>query len=323
MTGAQTDALLAGPRGRRLLHDLDERLRLAGQQVSPAALDPLDVVDALADSVAWARYWQEPDEVDQRLALPGAVEQLRALAPVVLASPVAAWWTDPIDLAAQVQVQRVDDPEVSATPAAELLGPAADALGRWRAGAVREEEQAARERPVDVHARHSGRWWSTPAMAGVLSTVPVVRGVPVLLEEDSFGQQHAWVRSTAVDPTARVLEIGGPDDWARLVADHPLPVTSSRRHDWWRATGWDGAWALPDWPSVAQQWDGVHVSVLGYVSTAGVAVEVGGGVRTLLAGWDPGRTWWLTDVVTGLGDPVLWSSYSLDDPLSWHPAGDP
>jgi hypothetical protein len=89
-----------------------------------------------------------------------------------------------------------------------------------------------------------------------------------------------------------------PVDWGWLAATHPRDVTASRWHDWSGWTGREGRWILPDWRSVAAQWDGVHVSVAGYLSTAGMAVESGGGSATLLAGWDADQTLWLRDVFT-------------------------
>ena len=63
-------------------------------------------------------------------------------------------------------------------------------------------------------------------------------------------------------------------------------------------------------PSTAD-FDGVYLSVDGYLSTAGRALPVhvrslGDQVATVLGGWDPDATWWLTDVATGLGTPVDW-----------------
>lgn len=315
--------LLEGPRGRRVLDGLRPGATRRGLPLgSPLAPDLLgDALVALQDSVDAARYWQEPDDRDEELARPGQAELLRAVAVEVLAAPELAWWGSLVDLQAQVHVQRVDDPDVLPRPLVEVLRPAGPALEGWRLDVARQEAEAARERPVDVTARWSGQWWSTPALSGLLRTTPQQVGVPpVPPEEDSLGQQHAWVRAVEVALGSRVYEVAGPQDWTDLVRAHPLPVTSSRRHDWWRATGWDGAWALPDWAAVAQEWDAVHVSVLGYLSTDGRALEVGGGVRTVLAGWDPGATWWLADVVAGLGDPVLWSTTDLDDPLAWRPA---
>ncbi len=72
-------------------------------------------------------------------------------------------------------------------------------------------------------------------------------------------------------------------------------------------------------PSAAD-FDGVYLSVDGYLSTAGRALPVhvrslGDQVATVLGGWDPDATWWLTDVATGLGAPVDWR---LDrDSLRW------
>lgn len=72
---------------------------------------------------------------------------------------------------------------------------------------------------------------------------------------------------------------------------------------WRETTGRDGRWWLPDWPAVAEDFDAVHVTVVGYLATAGWAVPTADGA-TVLAGWGPGRTCWLrpdrlayTDVV--------------------------
>ena len=53
---------------------------------------------------------------------------------------------------------------------------------------------------------------------------------------------------------------------------------------------------VPDWPEVAQEYDAVHLTVSGYLTTAGRAVPVSDGVASVLAGWGPDETWWLTDV---------------------------
>ncbi len=142
-----------------------------------------------------------------------------------------------------------------------------------------------------------------------------------MLLEDPFGARTATVRAVRADRTARVYEVTGPDAWLALASDHPLEVTASRRHDWYRSTGWDGRWVVPDWPSVARDWDAVHVPVTGYLATAGRALPVddGPGARTVLTGWDPGTTWWLADVVE-LGPPVVWLA-GEDRPLAWSPSG--
>jgi hypothetical protein len=45
--------------------------------------------------------------------------------------------------------------------------------------------------------------------------------------------------------------ISCPADWAELVGRYPIDVSRSRRHDWWRATGWAGRWLVPDFAAVA------------------------------------------------------------------------
>ncbi len=166
----------------------------------------------------------------------------------------------------------------------------------------------------------SGAWWFTPALTGRLVTTRTlpeggtdgpVAPVGLSLVEDEMGWVKARSRPVRLAAAARVFEVTGPADWAALVERYPLEVTASRRHDWWRVTGWDQGWAIPDWAAVAADVDGVHLSVDGYLSTAGRALPVrapsiGGQVATVLGGWEPDAIWWLTDVATGLGTPVDW-----------------
>jgi hypothetical protein len=60
----------------------------------------------------------------------------------------------------------------------------------------------------------------------------------------------------------------------------------------------------------------VHVSAAGYLATAGIAIPAGDGARTMLAGWDPGATRWLTDALSFTSLPEEWRK---DDqaPLGW------
>jgi hypothetical protein len=72
---------------------------------------------------------------------------------------------------------------------------------------------------------------------------------------------------------------------------------------------------IPDWPAVAEEYDAVHVSVWGWLTTAGRPVAVDG-AASLLAGWSPDATFWLTDCLELVGDPV---DYVRRD-QSWQPA---
>lgn len=219
-----------------------------------------------------------------------------------------------------------------------MLHGAADGLQAWGARTEADEQRSARERPADPSARWSGSWWSTPVLSGAVTTgralpgdpvrqgvirLPVDTPVGLSLVEDSMGWETARAWPLRPAPDARALEVAGPADWVLLVERYPLEVTASRRHDWYRTTGRDGAWVIPDWFAVAADHDGVHLTVAGYLSTAGRALPVdvpglGRPAQTVLAGWDPDITWWLADVLASGGQPIDWIR-KLDDPALWLP----
>lgn len=324
---------LGGPRGRRFCAEL-VRERVGGPSAAvdvsawSTVRDPVALLPALADAVGWARYWQEPDEVDTALLDGGLAGWLRPVAGAVLGSLAAAWWTAPLAREEQWQLRRWPDGPAPA-PAPVSAG---ELVRGWRERVVAEEERAGRERPADPAAMVSGEWWSTPlswqppAPAQLVSTTPALPGTDglpagLVLVEDPPGADTVEARPVRVEPAARVYEVTGPSAWADLAATYPLDVTSSRRHDWFRATGLRGPWTIPDWAAVARDWDGVHLSVEGYLSTAGRPLRLpgAGGACTLLAGWDPGATWWLADV-TRTGPPVLWTGQG-GHPLGWRRRG--
>ncbi|MFC8191068.1 hypothetical protein ACFUMH_05325 [Cellulomonas sp. NPDC057328] len=369
------DALLAGPRGRRLClavawatADLDpgqdvQPLRTAlfhaaydldpgagtsrvimstGGPVDPADLphpspaevarlldavvladlDDRTLLRAVAHAVDEARYWQEPDGEDVLAATPPVRAALRRVAEHVAAAPAAAWWSAPLARDDQWAVD-FPSPTPTPTPAPPVVGDVRTRLARWRAGEVADEERARADRPTDVRARYGGSWWSVPAFTRLVTTTRGLgtRGPAGLWwVEDGFGWTDAQVRPVPVPADARVLEVDGPDAWADLCRRYPFEVTAGRRHDWYRVTGRDGRWCLPDWSRVAQDVDAVHVTVAGYLATAGRAVPVQGDVATVLAGWDPDRTYWLTDVADD-GPPRQWEQDRDDvgEPV-WRPA---
>ncbi|HEX9526064.1 MAG TPA: hypothetical protein VF951_01090, partial [Streptosporangiaceae bacterium] len=183
-----------------------------------------------------------------------------------------------------------------------------------------DDERSAHDRPEDPAASYSGQWWSSPAHSRLPVTtrgLPSLGAVGLALVEDFL----RWAPSACYWPVApedgaRVYEICGPSPWAELVHRYPLDVSNSRRHNWWRATGWAGRWLIPDYAAVAADWDAVHVSVAGYLTTAGIAIPASGGARTMLAGWDPDATSWLNDILSFTSPPQDWRK---DDqaPFGW------
>jgi len=334
MTAA--DALLAGPRGRRMLLEYamacaqltgtDDSLeasstlwRAAGAyddsgtvilfgrrgDAAPAAPDaasPADAAaaldsialgapapamlrDALAASVDAAMYWQAPDGSDRLCATAEVRASLRRVAEAVAGSSGAQWWFLGV---------AEDDQWAVPWEGAGLAPPdAAAELRAWRESTLADEESAAIERPADAAAAWSGRWWSTPPSSLVRTTRSLGADGPAGLwfVEDSFGETAAEATPVEVFP-ARVIEIDGPDAWAQLCRRHPLDVTASRRHDWFRVTDRDGRWVMPDWEAVAAETDAVHLTVAGHLSTATRLIEVDGERSSVLAGWNPDETFW-------------------------------
>ncbi len=86
-------------------------------------------------------------------------------------------------------------------------------------------------------------------------------------------------------------------------------MTASKRTDWYHTTGRDGRWFIPDWSEVVTEYDAVHFSVHGYLSTPGIAIPLGDNdCATVLAGWNPDATRWLDLAAIAVdGDPVEWS----------------
>jgi hypothetical protein len=280
--------------------------------------EPVSFLSALADAVTWAMYWQEPDDRDRRLADPRVAEQLWPVAEAVSRAPAARWWSTPMDRATQHEVV-FDDPDGRSFPDPPADG--RDALLAWRADTLEDGRRAA-ERPDDPRAPYSGFWWSTPALSGLRrSTRSLGSTGPAGLHlvEDAFGWSSARCWSLQLRPSASIFEIGGADDWSELVRRYPLAVTKSRRHDWWRATGRDLEWAIPDFHAVAVDYDALHLSVAGYLSAAGRA-SAAGEAHTVLAGWNPDETWWLTDIPQRVDPGVRWVVTGDAEPFAWTPS---
>lgn len=280
--------------------------------LSTVRLPPLDdasVLEALWSSVDTARYWQEPDGQDILASLPVICDALLPIAEHLMASPHIRWFSDPRGVEQWVIDWRAaDDP----APLARNPG---SVLAEWGTSTRAEEEAAAHDRPRDPHANWSGTWWSVP----VFGLVHTVGRIPEALDlvEDSSGWEEATV--IPVHGTGRVLEIGTAEDWVSLCREFPLEVTASRRHDWFRVSGRDVRWVIPDWERVAGRWDAVHLSVLGYLSTATRALEIDATTATMIAGWNPNTTIWLTDRVREWEGPrQTWRRSSGNDP--WFPA---
>jgi hypothetical protein len=286
--------------------------------LSGIPFDSSALLAGLLAAVDFASYWTEPDAEDQGFAVESAREALRPVAEAVAVAvarlPDVRWWTETVDGSRQRYTQFPDEqplPEALLTGAAELVRV-------WLAD-TRDDERSAHDRPEDPAASFSGRWWSSPAHSGLPVTTRgllSLGAVGLTLAEGGPGGRPARCWPVAPQDGARVYEICGPGQLAELVDRYPLDVSKSRRHDWWRTTGWLGRWLIPDYAAVAADWDAIHVSVAGYLTTAGIAIPAGGGARTMLAGWDPDATWWLNDVLSFTSPPEDWREDN-QAPFGW------
>lgn len=346
--GRRAELLLAGPRGRAVclciagvspLTYLTQRGGDDGffanedrydQAVVSGVVEALEAVPAdglritnktvtaaVAETAGCAAYWQEPDADDVLLADPQVIQGLRPIASVLAASEATSWWGDPLRLDDQFFVSWLfQAKQTRADP--PLLTGAAERRFRWRVHAKQEELEAARERPSDLEARYTGSWWSTPVFSGLVSTTPrLANGTPAQLVfiEDEEGMTQARVARLQPAPDVRIYEITDPPDLVELVSRYPLHTDHARRHDWYRTTGCRGPWLIPDWDTIGSSYDAVHLTVLGYLATAGRAIPVGSHY-TMLAGWDPSKTWWLNDVLTQAEEPTTWKQHSS---TRWEP----
>lgn len=137
----------------------------------------------------------------------------------------------------------------------------------------------------------------------------------VWLVEDDMGWERAVTHRVAAPAGARVYEIDGPDAWAALCRTYPLEVTEQKRHDWYSTTGRDGRWVVPDWSAVAVDHDAVHLTAAAYLTSAGTAVPVDDGVASVIAGWNPDETYWLSDDARPEADGAVW----VRDDEDWVP----
>ncbi len=269
-----------------------------------------DLLYALGSMVNTARYWQEPDGEDVLAASAPMRRALHRIAGHLLDSPLTQWWTAPMDPSGQWTVDFVDDPPLppSADSSTEPKT-AAFALEQWRESVVEEERRARVERPGDPTANFSGTWWSRPPGELTKSTSELPGQGPwgLQLVEDAFSWEEAEVAKLPVPTAARILELDSPNVWAQLCHDYPLEVTASKRHDWYRVTGHDREWVMPDFSLLKDKYDGVHLTMGGYLTTAGVLIPVDEQRASVLAGWDPDATYWLQDMgvasEAGMGVP--------------------
>ncbi|WP_144018590.1 hypothetical protein [Demequina sp. NBRC 110051] len=282
--------------------------------LDPLALTSADVWKALVETVDDAAYWQPPRGEDVLAARPELDGALSRLATAVAEQDLLP----PPDGEAYAVVHLRDGEPNTPWPTPSA---APDLLQGWTAQMLEGERAASRDRPRDARAPYSGTWWSTPPHGLVVST-PHSKAVGpwgLSLVEDGLGETEALTAPVVARPAARVYTIESAQDWASLCRMAPLEVTASKRHDWYRTTGRDDVrWVIPDWPTIAVEWDAVHLTLAGYLDLAGRLIDVYEGVASVIAGWNPGATYWFRGAHIERSATISWVRAESDKP--WHQA---
>jgi hypothetical protein len=91
---------------------------------------------------------------------------------------------------------------------------------------------------------------------------------------------------------------------------------------WEQTTGEQATWLIPSFLDLSADYDGVHLSTRGYLESAGRALRIDEVWATVLAGWAPDQTYWLTDCLAPTGEPRQWTTVEQGGPLDWIPAAD-
>lgn len=219
-----------------------------------------DTLGIHVDDVAFGsgRFWRQIDDV---LVL--AASFLEPIEESIRGRASTLWWQYNADLHGQVALDltyaRSFDPAVSLDESASL-------------------------------ADGDATWWLTPTRLPVtISDRAVIEG-RLWLRDDFAHEPLVSVASINYD-SARVFEVHSPEDWVRLVELYPRGSSRLLTYDW--AVGDPESLVVPEWPSIARDWDAVHVSVGGYLSSAYTTLPLADGRWTVLAGWHPDATVWL------------------------------
>ncbi|MDQ6879820.1 MAG: hypothetical protein M3082_19400 [Candidatus Dormibacteraeota bacterium] len=120
--------------------------------------------------------------------------------------------------------------------------------------------------------------------------IPAATSPWLLSHEGQFSGPHYTWEVTVTD-SARVLEIHSRDAWSAFARSYPraeagFTYTTTRRRPQ------SAARLDPDWSELSRYWDGVHLSIGGWLTAEDVPYE-SNGVTTELRGWEMESTVWL------------------------------
>lgn len=202
-----------------------------------------------------------------------AKETILPIAELIADAPILDWWWSSVP----IQQQKWIDMHGAAIATVESVLPALSYLDK---------------------VQTSSWWWVSPIHQDILRTTrgPIGQYASVALAcrggHEIIQGDRLDIWEVQVPSSANIYEIQEPRDWSELVRQFPKLVPNSRCPAWQGWTGVNGPWWLPDWAEVAKSFDGVHVSLGGFITSAYQSLPVNNGY-TILVGWNPDETVWV------------------------------
>jgi hypothetical protein len=165
-------------------------------------------------------------------------------------------------------------------------------------GLVREEEQLpTAETFVSPHG-YWGHGVFRPRRGGFYTTTAIL-GWPSPFARSERPSKRWRMSELEIRAGARVLEIRRPQDWLRLTTSYPALVEDEPRVETPEVT-LPAPLYLPDWPSVAVDWDGVRFTMSGKLRTLFNPLGLLDGFTILHADQSEEETLWLNWVLNPL-----------------------
>ena len=186
-------------------------------------------------------------------------DQARAL----IKHPDIAWWFEPVDMNRQAWLS------IHGTPDKFIYGTPPNTNG-WH----RPQNPS---RPWERYAQKPLSNQHTSTLYGPRLTSQLIA------YDERVGDYYCdfplawWAMRFPQD--ARVFEIHGPADWHELCVRYP-------------ASGNDDDRLVPNWGGISEEWDGVHLSLGGLLTTEQARYESSAG-WTMLEFWHAEQTYWL------------------------------
>ena len=224
--------------------------------------DPMVSFWLLSCAVDWSDIRSELNA--RELALEHAQDHAD-LARRIVENPAFAWWYDPVD----VEIQVWTSPQM---PGERLVYP--ERMETFDPESWRYPYSGGSVPDTSGQGTSTFRGGTTSeVMAYAIYSADHVAGFPLAAWRLEFQQE------------VRVWEINHPSDWHRLCSQYPGRARDGR--------------LVPDWKSVAVDWDGVHLSLGGVLSCEQARYEQDG-EWSMMRWWHTEQTKWLRKLnITG------------------------